>query len=178
MSKTCTQCLKDLPIEDFPRNGGKPDGRSSWCKPCHAEKSRRWREANPEKARQTRQRYEAKNPDKHHQSHLSRTYGITVDEFESILGDQGGGCAICGTDQPSMGKRLCVDHVEGTRLIRGVLCSRCNSAIGLLDHDAERLRACIDYLVVPPAYVGRESGRRGRHLDPKHDIRQVADGNF
>lgn len=54
-------------------------------------------------------------------------------------------CAICGREPGS--RRLHVDHCHETGLIRGLLCSRCNSGIGLLRDDPELLKTAYNYLV-------------------------------
>lgn len=46
-----------------------------------------------------------------------------------------------------------VDHDHATDLIRGILCSRCNQALGLLDDDPERFAAAIAYLTNPPNQI-------------------------
>jgi len=39
-----------------------------------------------------------------------------------------------------------IDHEKGTRNVRGLLCSYCNTVLGLMAHDPARLRAAADYL--------------------------------
>jgi hypothetical protein len=46
--KWCTACAQWLPLERFGPNPELRSGYSSWCRRCHAEKTRQWREANPE----------------------------------------------------------------------------------------------------------------------------------
>lgn len=74
-------------------------------------------------------------------SHLKRKYGLTLEDFDALLASQGGGCAICG--------KLDVDHVDHdhrTGRVRGILCFRCNVAIGQMDDDCDRLIAAMAYL--------------------------------
>lgn len=80
-------------------------------------------------------------------------YGVTSAQYNQMLDDQGGGCAICGsTDQ---GKRsryeLSVDHCHGSNRIRGLLCTSCNLAIGYLQDDPALCHKAADYLTNPPA---------------------------
>lgn len=91
--------------------------------------------------------WRAKNPyrNKHHD--LKKNYGITLADYERILADQGGGCAICDRTPENMAKRhLSVDHCHETKVIRGLLCDHCNRAIGLLRDDPSRLARAIVYL--------------------------------
>lgn len=71
-------------------------------------------------------------------------YGIDPDEFRRLYRLQGGRCAIC-KKQPGV-KGLSVDHCHTTGAIRGLLCGRCNTAIGLMHDDPDILRAAIEYL--------------------------------
>ena|SRR3990172_1429595 len=78
---------------------------------------------------------------------LKKRYGISYDEFCRLLALQGGGCAICGAG-PSNTRtwRLSVDHCHSTRKVRGLLCTRCNTALGSFKDDVALLRAAIAYL--------------------------------
>lgn len=71
-------------------------------------------------------------------------YGLSRDELAALLA-QHGVCAICGTDAWGF-RGPNVDHDHATGRIRGVLCSKCNQALGLLDDNADRLRAAAEYL--------------------------------
>lgn len=87
--------------------------------------------------------------------HLKKTYGITLDEYDQMLKDQNGVCAICEqpeTVRPRRGKytdteiRLAVDHDHVTGRVRGLLCKKCNIALGHLGDSVDRLRRAITYL--------------------------------
>lgn len=72
-----------------------------------------------------------------------RLYGLSSCDYDELLAKQGGACAICKStpDRP-----LVVDHCHATGAIRGLLCGRCNSAIGLLDDDPKRAASAVAYL--------------------------------
>ncbi|WP_442942261.1 endonuclease VII domain-containing protein [Nonomuraea sp. NBC_00507] len=65
-----------------------------------------------------------------------------------MLEAQGGACAACRrvTDQ-----NLHVDHCHTTGKVRGLLCVGCNTALGLLAEDSERIRGLLGYLEVAMA---------------------------
>jgi len=74
-------------------------------------------------------------------------YGVTPDQYESMMLAQDGRCAICRSeDWPGKGNRPHVDHDHVTGQVRGLLCGKCNVALGNLDDDPARLRAAADYL--------------------------------
>src|SRR5262249_33693211 len=74
---------------------------------------------------------------------LAREYGIAFEELRRMLSEHDGTCDICRR-RPA--RRLCIDHCHATMKVRGLLCQRCNTALGLLEDDPERLRAAIGYL--------------------------------
>jgi Recombination endonuclease VII len=77
---------------------------------------------------------------------LHRTYGLQKGEYEQLLQEQGGGCAICGEECPS-GRRLAVDHDHTTGVVRGLLCIHCNQAIGKLADCPDRMINALIYLI-------------------------------
>ena len=83
---------------------------------------------------------------------VSEHHVVPYEVFAKMLADQEGICAICrraetAKDPSGRVKRLAVDHDRVTGEIRGLLCARCNTAIGLLQHDPHRTQAAVDYLV-------------------------------
>lgn len=83
--------------------------------------------------------------------HKQRKYGISPEDFKQLLTSQNGVCAICKTlgyqrskMEPTLG--LCIDHNHKTNKVRGLLCYRCNAALGNLDDNIELLKSAITYL--------------------------------
>lgn len=143
--KTCTTCGETKDIEQFSlaRNGTastKPV-RKSKCKLCQAAQAREWFHNNKERAKENRRRH----------TWITK-YGITTEDYEQLLEKQDGVCAICGKDEPAEHGRtgskftLAVDHCHDFEYVRGLLCQRCNRAIGLLGDDVQLLRKAIAYL--------------------------------
>lgn len=80
---------------------------------------------------------------------LFKNYGIRQEEYDALLAEQGGKCAlfaVCGSSDPGAGdKYWCVDHDHKTGHVRGLLCHRCNiSRVGI--NDAASARAVLRYL--------------------------------
>jgi len=84
------------------------------------------------------------------QNEYKRCYGILLDEYEDMLKYQNGVCAICKqhetAKQNGKTKMLCVDHDHKTGKVRGLLCTKCNKVLGLVDDNKIILENMIDYL--------------------------------
>lgn len=74
---------------------------------------------------------------------LRKKYGITLPEWLAMVDAADGKCEICGDDKET----LCVDHDHITGKIRGVLCRRCNRAVGQLGDTADHLKNALAYLI-------------------------------
>lgn len=77
----------------------------------------------------------------HRESKRRTLYGIEPHEFDRMLAEQGGACAVCRRE-----RRLVVDHDHETGAVRGLLCDSCNQGLGKFADDTERLNAAIAYL--------------------------------
>ena len=75
---------------------------------------------------------------------LLRNYGLTKEEFDKLLADQDGRCRGCGTDSPGT-KGWCIDHCHQSGRVRALLCTRCNSALGLTGDNPATLRALAEF---------------------------------
>lgn len=102
-----------------------------------------WRKKNPERAKAAQQRYYYKNPEKVRATSIKYRYGLTLDQWHELFDGQGKCCAICKTKTT---RGWCVDHSHKTGEVRGILCHPCNTAIGFMEENKERLQQAIDYL--------------------------------
>jgi len=80
-------------------------------------------------------------------SQFKLRYGILIelDLYNKLEKECGGVCSICKKTN-KINRRLAVDHNHKTKQIRGLLCDKCNRAIGLLNEDINILNSAIDYL--------------------------------
>ena len=79
-------------------------------------------------------------------TNLLKKYRLTVEHFETMKASQNGLCAICG-EPPNEGyKHLCVDHCHNTGVVRGLLCQKCNKALGGFNDNPALLQTAIEYL--------------------------------
>lgn len=76
---------------------------------------------------------------------LKKLYGITLAQFDEMLVEQLGVCAICKRVNAD-GKRLAVDHDHATGKIRGLLCQKCNGALGSFNDSTDTLIEAVNYL--------------------------------
>lgn len=105
------------------------------------ERKRRYYEANPDKRRKRNQPRGNRRP-----GHLAQ-YGMTLHDYEYMLAAQGYACAICHAGpEEEKHKTLCVDHCHTTGKVRGLLCTRCNRALGLFRDCQKVLKAAVRYL--------------------------------
>lgn len=137
-----------------------------------AARGKAWREANKEKARAYYQANKQKNLEaskrryaensevikarnreygarpevklRMRERKLAKQYGLTLSDYDTLADQQGRVCASCGGDPNGLG--LVVDHDHSTGQVRGLLCSKCNSALGLLDDNEEKVAALLQYI--------------------------------
>ena len=84
------------------------------------------------------------------QSRLKR-FGMTAEMYNQMVTAQDGLCALCkrpekDTSPSGKVKALAVDHNHLTGEVRGLLCKRCNCALGMLDDNPELFELAIAYL--------------------------------
>lgn len=131
-TKTCRKCGETKPEDEFYSQGnGK---RRSRCKDCIRNGPTPWTSARVQKRHR-----------------VKKDFGLTLEEYEAILAEAiDKPCPICGVtlhDNPGDGAGLvALDHCHRTGKVRGVICSRCNVAIGLLADDAERAAQAAKWL--------------------------------
>jgi hypothetical protein len=79
--------------------------------------------------------------------HIKSNYGIELKDYDVMLENQKGICAICSSEPPNHHKkRLNIDHCHTTGKIRGLLCDACNRALGLFKDSPDVLIKAINYL--------------------------------
>lgn len=139
--KTCKACETEKPVTDFALTGWK-DTRRGTCKACRATQERdAWKGTHHRPSRA---------PEYKRRERLKRLFGITLEQYDAMLAEQHGVCAICG-EARSWNRRegdiLVVDHDHTTGVVRGLLCHACNQTLGLMRDDPERLLTAAAYLV-------------------------------
>jgi hypothetical protein len=111
----------------------------------------RWRKNNAERVKDNYRRRRDADPEgwklRFRKTKLKQKYGITLDDYDQMLTEQDGVCAICGGSQDHAAPwRLAVDHDRETGRVRELLCSACNTGLGSFTHNPVKLQAAIAYL--------------------------------
>jgi hypothetical protein len=131
MIKACTDCRQFFDASNFHPEPRNKDGLNGACRKCRNKKAIKWQRLNPKAKRNT---------------HLKSKFGITVEQFDSMLAAQNYCCAICMSTDPKGRGTFHVDHCHTTGQIRGLLCHDCNTGIGKFKDSPDALKKAVDYL--------------------------------
>ncbi len=71
---------------------------------------------------------------------FGRSLGLSEQELRTVIAQKH--CDICGREK----KKMVIDHCHESGLFRGVLCSQCNTAIGLLEENVEAILSAVAYI--------------------------------
>lgn len=159
--KYCCSCNEELPStkEFFHANKDSIDGLRCNCKKCRKEKIPR----SERKYKRCFFCYEIKPNNeayfhnhsrgglrskckicfnlKSKENHLMSKYNMTILEYEDLHNQQEGKCKIC-----KKSKQLNVDHCHTSGHVRGLLCSNCNTALGMFKDKIQFMENAIEYL--------------------------------
>lgn len=134
--KQCTDCGATKDRREFSKHSKAKDGLNWKCKECACGDAAEWRRNNPSATKKY---------------NLAK-YGMTISDWDAMLAEQNGRCAICGVPeaeapgQTGSGSGLHVDHDHETGAVRGLLCRCCNLGLGQFFDDEEKLFNAIQYL--------------------------------
>ena len=77
---------------------------------------------------------------------IKRDYKLTINDVKAMEIAQDGRCAICKGPPTGQYGKLVIDHDHNSGTVRSLLCSNCNTGIGLLGDNIERLQAAAHYI--------------------------------
>lgn len=124
--KTCSHCNEIKISDNYTKNCKNTDGLDRQCRQCKNAISKRSRD----KKRTSHSIFV---------SNLRTRYSLSLAEYEKMVVDQNGLCAIC-LGEPKK-QRLAVDHDHTDGRVRGLLCATCNSLLGRYENPTWRTRA-------------------------------------
>jgi hypothetical protein len=154
--RSCLLCKVDKDRSEFYRQPRRKDGLFPYCKSCSNSKSAQWRRDNPDasKAIATRGRDRHRITSKAWK--MKYFYGITRDQYESMLAAQDGKCAIetCGREIVNAFSALrvplrqiaCIDHDHVSGKVRALLCHRCNYVVGCAEKHPDIITSAQAYI--------------------------------
>lgn len=94
------------------------------------------------------------------EKNLWKLYRITTEAWDDLLAAQGGVCAVCAGPPMGKGGRYHTDHCHISGRVRGLLCHKCNVALGMVNDDPDRLRDLIAYLELHRSHHAESSDTR------------------
>ena len=127
--KICAKCGVSKTLDLFYKSKSGTFGKSGQCKDC------------------TNKRHKENYcPQKAFAKALKGKYNLTIDDYDQLLLDQNGSCAICNGSETGHLGRFVVDHDHLTGKVRGLLCWSCNVGIGHLKDNPKILVSAANYL--------------------------------
>ena len=149
--KVCSACAEIKPKDQFWKG-------QCYCVPCHKTKQK--------------ERWNSRAPHKRLEQHLKYKYGVTHAQFIKRWDEQKGLCAICADQLPDLmtydnrRRGYAIDHNHKTGEFRGILCTHCNSLLGMAKDSGAVLQSAIEYLNNNGSYadnvVGLDNMRAAR----------------
>ena len=131
------------------------------CKKATADYQKQYYIDNKEYLDASRKQYKKENKEAiaayHKIYNLKIAYGLTEEDYDSILEAQNGCCPICLKHHTEFPKRLAVDHIHDCDAsgvdynkgvpasVRGLLCEHCNQGIGKLGDSLDNFLRLIAY---------------------------------
>lgn len=152
--KICLICEKEFPatLEFFHRNRSNKNGLNTYCKRCANKCVSVYQKEHLEQVHAYKLIWTHKNKDKTRNHYLKNRFGIDSGWYDAALAAQKGVCAICGKPETAPdnkhggAKRLAVDHNHKTGKVRGLLCMKCNHALGNFEENKTTMANAIIYL--------------------------------
>lgn len=151
-TKICTKCNIEKKITEFSKQKRGKFGVRSVCKSCIIIYRKDYLSTRHNETNEVHKEWKIKNKDYYKELHLKKTYNLSLDQYNQMLENQNGVCAICGNEEVISDvtgqkiKPLAVDHNHETREIRGLLCQACNTGLGKFKENKEVLKKAIKYL--------------------------------
>ena len=132
-TKICKTCNIEFELDKFSKGQGKYK-RHNACKVCDAARRRKEQallSKDEKEKRAKRQRIRE----------YKRVYNLPDELAKQLANNREGLCKLCNEN-----KLLVVDHCHKTGIVRGLICSHCNSVLGYAKDNIQTLKNAIDYL--------------------------------
>lgn len=141
--KKCIKCKENKSYDHFyKQSSGK---LKNSCKKCDKKRILDWQRKNKDKKASYNKTWKEKDPTYTNlvylKSSLKHNYGISVEQYNKLQKRQNGKCKICNKI-----KKLVIDRCHKTGVVRGLLCYKCNTALGMFEDNKELFKSAIKYL--------------------------------
>ena len=127
--KRCSRCSGIFGLEYFNKHPQGFAGKQAKCRVCQKKDKKPYTKADTERWNKTRR---------------MKKYGITEDCFSAMFKNQKSSCKICCVDLNR--KTAHIDHCHTEGHVRGLLCTQCNTGLGMFKDDTSLLEEAIKYL--------------------------------
>jgi hypothetical protein len=142
MKKICVKCNEEKDLDLFAKGKNYKDGRRGTCKRCHTDYVINYYNNNPDK------KAEKIRMNSYYKPNWKR-HNITEDKYKEMLDLYDGKCHSCNDNDA-----YCIDHDHSCcprgfscgKCVRGILCSQCNTALGLLSDSKDKIQNLIKYI--------------------------------
>lgn len=142
MIKTCNKCNKEKELTLFMKGSKYKDGYRNVCKRCHTNYMIEYYKNNPEKNKEKIKMNSGKSPN-------WKRHKLTKEQFDNLISLYNGKCHSC-KDRDAVNidhdHKCCPSARSCGKCIRGILCNQCNSSLGLLNDDLEKINKLFEYL--------------------------------
>ena len=148
-TRVCNKCNTEKDLVEFRRYLTNSNLLDLKCRECKREYNRKRNKVRRDMFKDDKIKYigKTRNPKLYVREYrLNRCYNMTIEDYNIIFSNQKGKCKICGIHQSQITHNLYVDHCHLTGKVRGLLCSKCNTALGNFNDNIDILKSAIKYL--------------------------------
>jgi hypothetical protein len=130
------------------RDRGRGEETSRICRECHKVQTLdnyyKHKEKNREKTNNRAKEWRENNKDRIKSQKLFRSFGITLEDYNNMIGSQNNKCKICGLEWDIAKGYFPVDHDHATGKVRGILCPPCNRALGWYEKRSKQIKSYLN----------------------------------
>lgn len=134
--KICNACKQLKELSEFGNNKSMVDGLMPQCKKCNSNRVSKYYKKNPQKVDNLKRKIKRHN--------------LSKDDYDILNSLYNGMCHICKTNIATTidhDHKCCNGSYSCGDCIRGLLCSKCNMALGLFNDNIGNLKNAIKYLL-------------------------------
>lgn len=137
MDKSCIKCGEVKSIDLFAKAARYSDGRRNYCKQCHSKYVTNYIKNNPSKRSK-------QNPKRRFKRH-----NLTEEQYLNLFNMHNGKCHACKEREANNidhNHSCCPGSYSCGKCVRGVLCNQCNTSLGLMNDDVNKIKNLINYI--------------------------------